>query len=178
MVTLTLEYEPEGLVEKAGDQLNIVERRAEADMENFKQLIESGGREPGGWRGAINPDAGVEPGAEAAAASRGDSGKAGVSGKAVAAGVAAAAAVAAAGAAASKSGTDTDEDAVDTTEDLGTGPDVVVSETVTPVPVVEPDPLLEPDAGVDGPETYPVADDPTPFSGGIGDEPTGGRRTV
>jgi uncharacterized membrane protein len=37
VVTLTLEYEPEGLVEKAGDQLNIVERRAEADMENFPQ---------------------------------------------------------------------------------------------------------------------------------------------
>src|SRR5215218_10766476 len=31
-VTLALEYEPEGLVEKAGDALNIVERQAKGDL--------------------------------------------------------------------------------------------------------------------------------------------------
>src|SRR3712207_6102106 len=36
LVRLSLEYQPEGLVEKAGDFLNIVEKRAEADLEKFK----------------------------------------------------------------------------------------------------------------------------------------------
>ena len=181
VVTLTLEYEPEGLVEKAGDFLNIVERRTEADMENFRQLIENGGREPGGWRGAINPDAGLEPGVEAAAGSQGDSGKAGVSGKVVAAGVAAAAAATAAGVAATRSGGDTQQVSdVDTTDvgttdvgttDVGTTDvvetDVVVTETVAPATGVET-------------ETYPVADDPAPFNEAVGgDDPAPGTgRTV
>ncbi len=40
MVHLTLEYEPEGLVEQAGDKLGIVERRVKADLEKFKSFIE------------------------------------------------------------------------------------------------------------------------------------------
>ena len=101
LVHLSLEYEPEGLVETIGDKLGFVERQVESDLQRFKALVESEGYAGGGWRGTINPglDAGT-PGADAAYASRGDSGKAGVSGKAVAAGVAAVAGVAAAGAAA------------------------------------------------------------------------------
>jgi hypothetical protein len=91
LVRLRLEYEPEGLVEKVGDFLNIVQRQAQADLERFKQFIENRGTATGGWRGAVN-EAGTagSPGVEAASPSRGDSGKAGVSGTAVAAGVAAA----------------------------------------------------------------------------------------
>jgi hemerythrin superfamily protein len=89
-VTLELEYEPEGLVEKVGDAVNLVQRQAESDLERFKTYIESRGGETGGWRGSVNEDLPVgTPGAEAAAMTRGDSGKAGVSGKAVAAGAAA-----------------------------------------------------------------------------------------
>jgi len=172
-VTLTLDYEPEGLVEKAGDLLNIVERRAESDMENFKRLIESGDRDQGGWRGAVNPGAGIEPDTDDAM-SQGDSGKAGVSGKAVAAGVVAAAA--ATGAAVARSGNDNDNDTADA--EVAARPDVVIADTVTPLDTVESDPLLQPDAGVDTPETYPVADDPTSFDGGTGDEPQGGNRTL
>jgi hemerythrin superfamily protein/carbon monoxide dehydrogenase subunit G len=92
VVTLHLEFEPEGLVEKAGDTLGIVERQAEADLQRFKAFIEQRGAETGSWRGQVNEDLDVgTPGVEAAEATRGDSGKAGVSGKAVAAGVAAAA---------------------------------------------------------------------------------------
>src|SRR4028118_657323 len=54
LVTLSLEYEPEGLVEKAGDQLNIVQRQAESDLEKFKQLIESRGAGSGGGGGGGN----------------------------------------------------------------------------------------------------------------------------
>jgi hemerythrin superfamily protein/ribosome-associated toxin RatA of RatAB toxin-antitoxin module len=103
-VTLTLDYEPEGLVEKAGDALNIVERQATGDLERFKSFIESRGAETGGWRGEVTdePDVGT-PDVEDAAASRGDSGKAGVSGAAVAVGAAAAAVGAAAAVAATRS---------------------------------------------------------------------------
>ncbi len=101
LIHLSLEYEPEGLVEKVGDKLGIVERQVESDLQRFKALVESEGYATGGWRGTINPGQDVgTPGANAAFASRGDSGKAGVSGKAVAAGVAAGAAVLGAAAAA------------------------------------------------------------------------------
>jgi hypothetical protein len=101
LVRLTLEYEPEGLAEKAGDFLNVVQRQAEGDLERFKQFIESRGTATGGWRGAVHEAGPVgSPGVEAASTSRGDTGKAGVSGTAVAAGVAAVAGAAVAGAAA------------------------------------------------------------------------------
>lgn len=54
-ITLRLEYEPEGLVEKAGDLLNIVERRAQGDLDRFKEFIESRGAETGAWRGEVTP---------------------------------------------------------------------------------------------------------------------------
>src|SRR4051812_38303935 len=90
-VTLNLDYEPEGLVEKAGDAIGFVERQAVGDLERFKTFIESQGRESGGWRGEVSgePDVGT-PDVEDAAASRGDSGKAGVTTTAVAAGAVAA----------------------------------------------------------------------------------------
>jgi len=99
-VHLFLEYEPEGLVEKVGDKLNIVENQAEGDLERFKKFIEAEGYASGAWRGTVAAQGHVgTPGVEHADESRGDSGKAGVSGKAVAAGIGAAA-VAAAGVAA------------------------------------------------------------------------------
>jgi len=108
-VTLELEFEPEGLLEKAGDALGIVEKQAQSDLEKFKSYIESRGTESGGWRGGVEGVVGT-PGVESAT-SHGDSGKAGVSGKAVAAGVAAAAVGVAAGVAATRSGdSDTDTD--------------------------------------------------------------------
>jgi uncharacterized membrane protein len=57
-VTMMLDYEPEGAVEQIGDKLGLVRRRIAADMERFKQFIESRGRETGGWRGEINAEEG------------------------------------------------------------------------------------------------------------------------
>jgi hypothetical protein len=104
-VYLSLEYEPEGVVEQVGDKLGIVERQVTSDLQKFKDLIEDEGYASGAWRGSVNEGLGVgTPGVEDAAASRGDSGKAGVSAKTVVAGAAAAVAgVAAAGAAAAAS---------------------------------------------------------------------------
>ncbi|WP_336216499.1 SRPBCC family protein [Nonomuraea sp. LPB2021202275-12-8] len=52
-VTLQMEYDPEGFVEKAGDWLQIVKLRIRNDMERFKSFIESRGSETGGWRGDV-----------------------------------------------------------------------------------------------------------------------------
>jgi hemerythrin superfamily protein len=113
MVTLHLEYEPEGLVEKAGDAMNIIERQAESDLHRFKAFIEGRGASTGAWRGSVNDDLDVgTPGVEDAVLSQGDSGKAGVSGKAVAAGVAAVAAGAVA-AEALRSGSDSNSPSAD-----------------------------------------------------------------
>ena len=111
-VYLSLEYEPEGVVEQVGDKLGIVERQVEADLKRFKALIEDDGYATGAWRGSVN--LGLEvgtPGVEAAAGSRGDSGKAGVSAKTVVAGAAAAVAgvAAAAVAATSKGGAESQQ---------------------------------------------------------------------
>ncbi|GGR52634.1 putative membrane protein [Nocardioides luteus] len=54
-VTLRLEYEPEGAVEKTGDLLNIVDRRVKGDLERFKEFIEKRGTETGAWRGEVKP---------------------------------------------------------------------------------------------------------------------------
>lgn len=52
-VTLELEVEPEGAIEKAGDALGFVERQVEGDLRRFKEFIESRGTPTGGWRGEV-----------------------------------------------------------------------------------------------------------------------------
>ena len=56
-----LDVEPEGLIEKAGDALGIVERRVKGDLERFKKFIEARGHETGAWRGSVD-DGRVEAG--------------------------------------------------------------------------------------------------------------------
>jgi uncharacterized protein YndB with AHSA1/START domain len=103
LVRLSLDFEPEGLVEKAGDALNLVGRQAESDLEKFKTWFEARGLETGGWRGSVNEGANVgTPGVQDASSSQGDSGKSGLSAKTVAAGVVAGVAGVAGAAAAAK----------------------------------------------------------------------------
>jgi uncharacterized membrane protein len=73
-VRLHLEYEPEGLVEKAGDTLNLIEKQAESDLERFKDYIERRGVETGAWRDVVPGNVGT-PDIGAAEETRGDSGK-------------------------------------------------------------------------------------------------------
>jgi uncharacterized membrane protein len=40
-VMLQMEYEPEGIVENAGDKLGVVSMRLQGDLKRFKQFIES-----------------------------------------------------------------------------------------------------------------------------------------
>ena len=131
-VRLSLEYEPEGLVEKVGDKLNIVENQAEADLDRFKKFIESEGYATGAWRGTVNEGASMgTPTADDAESSRGDAGKAGVSGKAVAAAAGVAAAGVAAGVAAKKKASDSNDE-VDTDTGLDVGTPLAASESTDP----------------------------------------------
>ena len=59
-VTLQLDYEPQGVIEKAGDLLGFVSRRVEGDLQRFKEFIESRGSETGAWRGEIRQDHGAD----------------------------------------------------------------------------------------------------------------------
>jgi len=57
-VTLQMDFEPDGAVEKKGDALGIVERRVKGDLDRFKEFIENrDGSTTGGWRGSIGGSA-------------------------------------------------------------------------------------------------------------------------
>ena len=137
-VRLELEYEPEGIVEKVGDKLNIVEKQAESDLEKFKSFIESRNVETGGWRGDVEGQTSGTPGVETASSTEGDSGKAGVSGKVAAVGVAAAVAGVAA-AVAAKSGSSEDSESQSEFTEVPATPAVEVVEetTYTTTPVTD-----------------------------------------
>ena len=51
-VMLQLDFEPEGLLEQAGDKLGFVSRRTKGDLERFKQFVETHGGSDG-WRGDV-----------------------------------------------------------------------------------------------------------------------------
>ena len=52
-INLRIEYEPKGMVEKAGDLIGAVSQRVEGDLKRFKNYIESRGHETGAWRGNV-----------------------------------------------------------------------------------------------------------------------------
>ncbi|MCW2756195.1 MAG: cyclase [Marmoricola sp.] len=54
-VTLRLDFEPEGIVEKSADVLGVVERRAEGDLKRFKSYVEEQGKASDAWRGNVEP---------------------------------------------------------------------------------------------------------------------------
>ena len=52
-VMLQLDVEPDDVVEKVGDALGFVRRRATGDLKRFKEIIESRGIASGEWRGDV-----------------------------------------------------------------------------------------------------------------------------
>ena len=52
-IMVQMEWEPEGAVETAGAAVGADDARVRGDLERFKELIESQGRESGGWRGEV-----------------------------------------------------------------------------------------------------------------------------
>jgi uncharacterized membrane protein len=53
-VMLQLEHEPSGPVEKVGEWLGVIERRAKADLQRFADFIAKRGTESGAWRGEVD----------------------------------------------------------------------------------------------------------------------------
>jgi uncharacterized membrane protein len=52
-ITAQMDFEPEGIAEKAADRVGMIEGRVKDDMERFKQFIEAKGHETGAWRGDV-----------------------------------------------------------------------------------------------------------------------------
>jgi uncharacterized membrane protein len=52
-VMIQIDWEPEGLVEKAGAAVGVDDRQVKADAKRFKEFIESRGIETGAWRGDV-----------------------------------------------------------------------------------------------------------------------------
>jgi len=52
-VTAQIDWQPEGLVEKAGAAVGVDDRQVQADLARFKEFIERRGTETGSWRGDV-----------------------------------------------------------------------------------------------------------------------------
>jgi hypothetical protein len=63
-VTVEMQYEPEGIAEKAADTLGLLTRQVRGDLERFREFVESRGTETGAWRGEV-PEGQTGPGAVA-----------------------------------------------------------------------------------------------------------------
>lgn len=53
-VMVELDFAPQGVVEKVGSAVGADDRRVEADLGRFKEMIESRGQESGEWRGKVD----------------------------------------------------------------------------------------------------------------------------
>jgi uncharacterized membrane protein len=52
-VRLVMAYEPEDMVDKAGDAIGLFSSQVEHSVQEFKRFIESRGQETGAWRGEV-----------------------------------------------------------------------------------------------------------------------------
>jgi uncharacterized membrane protein len=52
-VEVQMQWEPEGMMEKAGSMVGMDDRRVKGDLEQFKDMIERRGVETGAWRGDV-----------------------------------------------------------------------------------------------------------------------------
>lgn len=52
-VTVQLDWEPEGLLEKVGSLVGVGSHAVKKDLQNFKEFIEAHGAETGAWRGDV-----------------------------------------------------------------------------------------------------------------------------
>ncbi len=55
-VTVQLDWQPEGIVEKAGAAVGFDDHQVSGDLDRFKTFIEERGRETGAWRGEVPRD--------------------------------------------------------------------------------------------------------------------------
>jgi uncharacterized membrane protein len=55
-VTLTMDIDPEGVLENVGDAAGLPDRQVVGDLKRFKEFIEERGTPSGSWRGRIEQD--------------------------------------------------------------------------------------------------------------------------
>jgi len=55
-VMIQIDWQPSGLIEKAGAALGVDDHRVKADAKRFKTFIEERGTETGAWRGEVDAD--------------------------------------------------------------------------------------------------------------------------
>jgi uncharacterized membrane protein len=53
-VMIQIDWEPEGLVEKAGSAVGVDDHQVKADAKRFKKFIEERGSQTGAWRGDVS----------------------------------------------------------------------------------------------------------------------------
>jgi len=53
-VTVQLDWEPSGLVEKVGSAVGVDDHQVKADTKRFKEYVEEHGDPTGGWRGDVS----------------------------------------------------------------------------------------------------------------------------
>ena len=51
---LQLAFDPDGFVEQVGDKMGIVKSQTKADLDRFKEFIETRGTETGAWHGDVD----------------------------------------------------------------------------------------------------------------------------
>ncbi len=149
MVRLTLDYEPEGLVERVADFFDVIDRQAVADLDRFKEFVESTGSATGGWRGRVD---------EGDVVSAGPTGSAGLGAAGV--GVATAGMVGGAGPADAPP-TEVDRNAGVGATGLATGgpsADEATGDVLAVGPTGGTSTTLATDVGTTGPTTYPDAE--------------------
>jgi uncharacterized membrane protein len=56
-VMVQIDWEPQGMLESLGAAIGSDDRRVKADLERFKEMIESRGSETGSWRGEVEQSA-------------------------------------------------------------------------------------------------------------------------
>jgi uncharacterized membrane protein len=52
-VMIQVDWDPQGLTEKAGAAIGVDDRQVKADAKRFKEFIEANGTPTGGWRGEV-----------------------------------------------------------------------------------------------------------------------------
>lgn len=52
-IVMSMDFQPEGLAEKAADMMNMLDRQVKGDLKRFKNFIEKRGTETGGYRGQL-----------------------------------------------------------------------------------------------------------------------------
>ena len=55
-ITLTMDIDPDGVIETVGSAVGVPERQVEGDLERFKEFIEQRAVPSGAWRGTVKQD--------------------------------------------------------------------------------------------------------------------------